>query len=400
MKTKLILALLITLTGTVSAQWIPLFPNLFTTRDYVGIYTPSPPPFNPQYPLHVVQNDPAAGSPQTAGYFDYTANAGGTHISLLGLANDPTGVANTLVGVRGEAHDSPRTFGGTFVAGNAAGGGQVTIGVYGGLFPGTGPYSAGISAGVYGDDWSTGGSGGMGPNWGGFFVGDVGSTTGYYIISDKKLKTNIKPMNNALGKIMQLKPSTYSFRTEEFKGITLSKGTQMGLIAQELEEVFPELIKETGLPGRDEDGKIIATGQTIKTVDYVSLIPVLISAMQEQQKQIMEQRELINDLINRSGSTSGMNEINHSNGFSMSQNEPNPFNGETRIKYTLPEQAKNAHVVIYDLSGKQIMSLPITEKGSSQITITSEKLAAGIYIYSIVADNKIIDSKKMIVAEK
>ncbi|MEO6306049.1 MAG: hypothetical protein ABIP51_23075 [Bacteroidia bacterium] len=43
--------------------------------------------------------------------------------------------------------------------------------------------------------------------------------------------------------------------------------------------------------------------------------------------------------------------------------------------------------------------MPI-EKNSSSITITSEKLAAGIYIYSVIADGKIMDSKIMVVTQK
>jgi myo-inositol-hexaphosphate 3-phosphohydrolase len=66
----------------------------------------------------------------------------------------------------------------------------------------------------------------------------------------------------------------------------------------------------------------------------------------------------------------------------------------------LPAQVSTASLMVYDLSGKQISSFPITEKGSSSITITSEKLAAGIYIYSVIADGKLLDSKRMIVAQK
>ena len=87
-------------------------------------------------------------------------------------------------------------------------------------------------------------------------------------------------------------------------------------------------------------------------------------------------------------------------GFALEQNIPNPFSSETVIKYTLPQQANTANLIVYDLTGKQVAFFPVTEKGASSITITSEKLAAGIYIYSIVADGKIVDSKRMVVVEK
>jgi hypothetical protein len=70
------------------------------------------------------------------------------------------------------------------------------------------------------------------------------------------------------------------------------------------------------------------------------------------------------------------------------------------VKYTLPQSISDAFMAVYDLTGKQITTFPIRDKGTSSLTITSENLAAGIYIYSIVADGKVVDSKRMIVAEK
>jgi len=84
----------------------------------------------------------------------------------------------------------------------------------------------------------------------------------------------------------------------------------------------------------------------------------------------------------------------------MSQNEPNPFTSETLIRYSLPQQVNSASLVVYDLTGKQLTSFVLEQKGSASIMITADKLAAGIYIYSIVADGKIMDSKRMVIAGK
>jgi len=396
MKTKLILALCLAFSVIANAQWIaPAANRLTTVKDRVGINFGSVPTWLPTHPFHVIETRDT-----TAGYIHlFASQSGYDYIALTGRVDDANGFGNYNIAIRGDGFNGANSFGGAFSAGNNVGTGNVTIGVYGKLDPTTGPNSAGICTGVYGDDWSTGGSGGAGPNWGGFFVGDVYSTTNFYP-SDRQLKSNIQPMQNALDKIMALKPSTYVYKYQDFKGMSLPKTSQMGLIAQELEEVFPDLVKETGMPERGEDGTVTSSGKTFKAINYVSLIPVLISAMQEQQKQIVEQREQISDLSQKLATTTGINELSNNSGFSMSQNEPNPFNGETVVKYTLPAQVKTASMMIYDLTGKQIAVLPITEKGSSSITLTSEKLAAGIYIYSIVADNKIIDSKRMVVANK
>lgn len=398
MKTKLILACFLALSGITNAQWTTPSPNFLTTvKDRVGIYFGGPASWLPSYPFHVIENRGMS----SAGYFDLSAVQNSNYAAVVGKASDAACVSSNLIGVSGEADGGASSYGVAGTAGNSCGSGNVTIGVYGKLAPSTGPGSAFICAGVYGDDWSTGGTGGSGPsgNWGGFFVGDVVSTTNYYIYSDKKIKTNIKPLTNALDKIMLLKPSTYTLKSDEYKGLSLTTRPQIGLIAQEVEEVFPDLVKESGLPGRDEKGNLIATGETAKSVNYLNLVPVLIAGMQEQQKQIAEQRELIYELSQKLATKTGLNELSNSNGFAMLQNEPNPFNGETVIKYTLPAQVKTATLFVYDLTGKQIAALPITEKGSSSVTLTSDKLSAGIYIYSLVADNKIIDSKRMVVAD-
>lgn len=85
----------------------------------------------------------------------------------------------------------------------------------------------------------------------------------------------------------------------------------------------------------------------------------------------------------------------------IGQNEPNPFTNETVISYNLSEQVKSATLVVYDMSGAVVTSVPLDQRGNSSVTFTSEKLSAGIYLYSIVADNKkIVESKKMIVMNK
>jgi hypothetical protein len=103
---------------------------------------------------------------------------------------------------------------------------------------------------------------------------------------------------------------------------------------------------------------------------------------------------------NTSGNATGIQQSNSAaEGFALDQNIPNPFSSETVIKYTLPQEIKTASLIVYDLSGKQLTSFPL-ERTTTSITITSEKLAAGIYIYSVMADGKIMDSKRMIVADK
>lgn len=233
--------------------------------------------------------------------------------------------------------------------------------------------------------------------------------TASWLSSDRKLKENIKPLTNALDNIMKLNPSVYKYKTLEFANMNLPEEQQIGLIAQDVELVFPEIVKQIQeLAINDENGKKVIKNPDFKAVNYIELIPVLIGGIQEQQslieaikKQLEDQKQIIAELNEKVATSTGLNTLSNIEvGFEMSQNEPNPFTHETIIKYTLPQTTASAFMAVYDLTGKQIATFPIEQKGSSSITINSQKLSAGIYIYSIVADGKVMDSKRMIVSEK
>jgi hypothetical protein len=85
--------------------------------------------------------------------------------------------------------------------------------------------------------------------------------------SDARLKTNILPITSALGSLLQLNAYHY-----QWKNKSSDQATQVGIIAQEVQKVFPELVKENA------EGEL--------SVNYSGLIPLLITAMKEQQSQI------------------------------------------------------------------------------------------------------------------
>ena len=87
---------------------------------------------------------------------------------------------------------------------------------------------------------------------------------------------------------------TFNFKqmTEE-KQLVLPEGEQIGLIAQELEEIIPHAYdKNENVEGADKDVETIE----YKGINYIGLIPVLIEAMKEQQEQIEELQQQISEL--------------------------------------------------------------------------------------------------------
>lgn len=114
--------------------------------------------------------------------------------------------------------------------------------------------------------------------------------------SDKRLKKNIKELDNGLAIVGRLKPSTYQFRVDEYPDLSLAEGQKFGFIAQEMEDVLPELVR-TGMDVEGANGSF-----AVKSVNYIEVIPVLTKAIQEQQEIIDAQKEEIKLL--REGLTS------------------------------------------------------------------------------------------------
>ena len=104
---------------------------------------------------------------------------------------------------------------------------------------------------------------------------DVQITNGFTTTSDIRLKENFEPMSNALEIVSQLNGLYYTWK----KDAGTDKPRKLGFIAQEVEKVIPELVKT------DSEG--------MKSVDYVSVIPVLVEALKHQQKQIDELKALL-----------------------------------------------------------------------------------------------------------
>jgi len=94
--------------------------------------------------------------------------------------------------------------------------------------------------------------------------------------SDIRLKKNIEPLSDALSRVLQINAYTYNWK-DTLRGID----QQIGFIAQELEQQFPELVET------DEEG--------MKSVAYSNMVPVLLEAIKEQQKQIDELKALLKD---------------------------------------------------------------------------------------------------------
>lgn len=255
--------------------------------------------------------------------------------------------------------------------------------------------------------------------------------------SDSVLKTNIQNLTGAMPSLLKLKGVTYKFKSSINKlsnaavDTSFINRTQIGLISEDVEKILPQLIYT------DKNG--------VQSLDYQGLIPVIIEtckslynnhltdsiANNKLTKQLKSDSLLISQLSNSYNTisnqvtslTSQLNQccgktttkavsqsdqvtigsspnltqnMTQSEVANLAQNAPNPFSQNTTIGYYIPSNVVNAVIYIYNLQGAQINSFPISDRGNGSIVISGNSLAAGMYIYSLITDGTLIDTKKMI----
>jgi len=401
----------------------------------------------PSYKMHVVTPGTAVFGNSTdpvGTYYGVWGNS--TYTGVYGTGTTYGVVGRGIYGVVGSGSSY-----GVYGGGDTYGvyGTSGTYGVYGQSNGGYGVYGSGGQYGVFG--YSPAGNGGRfysadgyglyaitgraDNSWAAVFDGNVYCYNAYQG-SDKNLKKNITEFKDAMSIINKLKPKNYEFITDgKLAPLNLPRGHHYGLIAQDVEQVLPELVKESvhdlnfvkfkeirtlsdgkeptadtrkGPPSglqKEPELKQTVENITIKAVNYTELIPIMIKGMQEQQAQMQdlnkkndEKDKLISDLqsqINELKSliTKGAT-IASSTAF-LKQNIPNPANNNTVVSYYIPDNAGHAQIKITDVKGSLIKTFTAS-KGEGQINIRSDELPAGTYNYTLYINNETIDTRQMV----
>ncbi|MDQ3191144.1 MAG: tail fiber domain-containing protein, partial [Bacteroidota bacterium] len=138
--------------------------------------------------------------------------------------------------------------------------------------------------------------------WALYVNGDAFTTSGVWFTSDRKLKTNIIPIESPLQKLLKLNGVSYNYKQDLVVKYGLSDRKNLGVIADDVEKIFPELIKNTQLTSKisgESKQNIVPEQMDAKTVNYIGFIPVLIEAIKEQQAQIEILTKKIEELERR-----------------------------------------------------------------------------------------------------
>lgn len=218
---------------------------------------------------------PATATGTAAVYGSNLRATGGSGVSGIGF-NGVVGTAQNSQGF------------GLYGLNNQPGGTNLSVGTYGMGFNG-----------IYGQttDVTNG--------WSGYFTQDIGvdgagySIGGWNTVSDRRLKSNIKPIESALERLVKINGLIYTLRTPDHIGFDENgnkvenktrEEVQYGVLAQELEKVFPEMVNEKAV--------FINSGDETKykTVNYNALIPVLIESIKELNEKIESLEQEVQDL--------------------------------------------------------------------------------------------------------
>jgi len=349
----------------------------------------------------------------------YAVGSSTANIGMISEANNTATVAVTNSGGRFSGDNASVS---NFGIGASATGGSVTTlnrGVFGSA---SGP---GTNYGIHGT--ATGGV----TNYAGYFDGEVASTVGFTVISDEAIKENIETITgeDAAEIIENIHPVSFDFKVDEYPELQLTDASKFGMIAQEVEDVLPDVVMEFVHPAEyDSAGVEIHPTMTFKGLDYEQFIPILIANAKSQNEIINTQDSLITDLNERltlledcldgilpwlcsmsSSAIETMDEgtqedlenslnVTLSNGQNiiLDQNVPNPFAERTTITYTLPDAVQQAQIMFYDVNGQLINTVDVQTRGKGQLNVYGADLSTGIYTYTLVADGKIVATKRMV----
>lgn len=343
-----------------------------------------------------------------------TLGVGGTaagNIAVRAQANAST-TTSTNVGVHTQAGGS--SIGPSFGVLATANGAGLNYGIYGAGSPGNsntyGVFAyagntAGTSYGLYAQ------AAPVANRWAGYFNGNVyvngtGTiTNGPWMPSDAQLKTNVEPMHTALEQIAQVQVKTYEYVQESAPQMDLPSGGQAGFLAQELEGVFPGLVRDFTHPAElDSMGNMVHPGFDYKGVNYVGLIPYLVRGMQELKDQNAALQEQVNTCCRAaSGDRSAQGSTNTAEEDVRIEQlviAPNPFTTHTTVRYHIA-QAGRARLEVSNGEGRllEVLREERTMAGDHNYEWNTSDLSPGTYFVALVVDGNVIVKRAVKVGE-
>jgi hypothetical protein len=233
-------------------------------------------------------------------------------------------------------------------------------------------------------------------------------------ISDGRFKKNVNENVPGIEFIKKLRPVTYNLEATGLDAF-LHKNAPLNM-SEEGKKVYDKALKEkeqityTGFIAQEVEASAKELGFDFSGVDaaknendvyglrYAEFVVPLVKAVQELNAELKKQNAELTTRIELLESKNGMDNAAGKTSV-LEQNNPNPFSEITVIKYTIPASALKAEIKIFASDGREIKTIPVSEKGSGQTEISGRTLSPGIYAYVLLVDGKVVDTKQMVLTK-
>jgi len=230
-------------------------------------------------------------------------------------------------------------------------------------------------------------------------------SSAWVVASDRQLKQDISTFADGLEVVKQIRPVWFSYNGRA----GMPKGKRfVGVVAQEMQKVAPYTIGQ--FTSQD------STGKQAHYLDYdAGALPyILVNAirelddkyirqLQEKETALQSHQQQIDQLTKELAAIKSLllkqkpSPDAESAAARLWQNEPNPTDGSTVIRYFIPAKAFSACLKLFNPNGQELQSLLIGERGEGQLTLRVGLIPPGTYIYRLVIDGQGIDAKRLLI---
>ena len=175
----------------------------------------------------------------------------------------------------------------------------------------------------------------------------------------------------------------YLKRLEE-KEAAKNAERHIGLLANELKAAFPNL----GLVKELNEGKV--------GINYVEIVPVLISCIQELKNQLdMRTGKMVEIVMSRGLEPTTVNAARAAFGSNLLPIAPTSVSQPAEVRYLLDVDASNAYLSVVDMGGRVVTKVPVSPSATS-VMIDSGTLGEGIFLCTLYVDGQNIGTKRLV----
>jgi hypothetical protein len=219
----------------------------------------------------------------------------------------------------------------------------------------------------------------------------------WVVASDQRLKKDIHDFTDGLNVLLQMKPVTFRYNGKA--GIDTDKQF-VGVLAQQMQQVAPYTVGQFTYQD--------STGKQEQYLDYDpnAITYVLVNAAKELKAENEALRTRNDQLQARLGNLEGQvaqlrqlvlkDSPEPPSAACLYQNQPNPYGEKTVIKYFLPATTAAAQLKVFSATGIEVLHRDLAGKGSGEVELSGREFAAGTYVYQLVVDGRVVDTKKLV----